>query len=102
MTLSLDQRIEIDANIVGGKPRIVGHRITVQNIAVRHEMLGHSAEEIATDYDLTLADIYVALAYYYANQAMIDHAIREEEAFIKKMQAENPSKLKMKLRERGN
>lgn len=102
MTASLDQRIVIDPTIAGGKPRIAGHRITVQNVVVRHERLGHSAEEIATDYDMTLADIYVALAFYYANQEMIENAIREDEMFIRKMQAENPSKLKMKLRERGN
>lgn len=102
MTLSLDQRIEVDPNVSGGKPRIAGHRITVQTIVVRHERLGHSAEEIATDYDLTLTDIYVALAYYYANQDFIDASVQEDEAFIRKMQAENPSKLKLKLRERGN
>ncbi|MCP4113350.1 MAG: DUF433 domain-containing protein [Desulfobacteraceae bacterium] len=29
---SLDQHIEITPGICGGKPRIAGHRITVQNM----------------------------------------------------------------------
>jgi len=97
MTVSLDKKIEKTPGVVGGKPRIAGHRITVQNIVTRHEMLGHSAEEIATDYDLSLADVYVALAYYYANREEIDQAIREDEAFIKELQSKIPSKLKGKI-----
>jgi uncharacterized protein (DUF433 family) len=48
---------------VGGKLRIAGHRITVQNIVIWHERLGLSADEIATEYGLSLADLYAALAY---------------------------------------
>jgi uncharacterized protein (DUF433 family) len=63
-TKTLDGHIEITKGIAGGKPRIAGHRITVQNIVIWHELLGRSADEIATEYDLTLADIYAALAYF--------------------------------------
>ena len=49
---TLDQHIEITPGIAGGKPRIAGHRITVQNIAIWHERLGRSADEIATEYGL--------------------------------------------------
>jgi uncharacterized protein (DUF433 family) len=59
----LDHHIEITPGIAGGKPRIAGHRITVQNIAIWHERMGKSADEIA-EYDLTLGDVYAALAYY--------------------------------------
>ena len=55
---------EITPGISGGKPRIAGHRITVENIVIWHERLGKSADEIASDYDITLADVYAALAYY--------------------------------------
>ena len=34
--------------IVGGKPRIAGHRITVQNVVIWHEQMGYSIEEIAS------------------------------------------------------
>lgn len=62
---TLDQLIEITPGVVGGKPRIAGHRITVQNIAIWHERLGRGADEIASEYDLSLEEIYAALAYYF-------------------------------------
>jgi len=46
-TKSLDQRIVQTPGVCGGKPRIDGHRITVQNVAIWHERLGRSADEIA-------------------------------------------------------
>lgn len=62
-TKSLDQRIVRTPDICGGKPRIAGHRITVQNIAIWHDRLGWSADEIASEYGLELADIYAGLAF---------------------------------------
>jgi uncharacterized protein (DUF433 family) len=37
--------------------------------------MGRSADEIANEYDLTLAHVYAALAYYYDHQSEIDKAI---------------------------
>ena len=37
ITQTLDQHIEITKGIAGGKSRIAGHRITVQNIVILHE-----------------------------------------------------------------
>ncbi len=99
---TLDQHIEITPEIAGGKPRIAGRRITVQNVVIWHEWLGHSADEIVLEYDLTLADVYAALAYYYDNQQEIDEAIRESDAFVETMQEQIPSKVTKKLNERKN
>ena len=66
---TLEQHIEITPNISGGNPRIAGHRITVENIVIWHERMGKSADEIATEYDLTLADVHEALAYYSDHRA---------------------------------
>jgi uncharacterized protein (DUF433 family) len=63
--------------VAGGKPRITGHRITVQDVVVWHERLGLSADEIASEYGLSLADVYAALAYYYDHREEIDRAIRK-------------------------
>lgn len=102
MTLSsLDQHIEISPGICGGKPRIRGRRITVQNIAVWHDRLGMSADEIASEYDLTLADVHAALAFYFDNRAEIDLAGEEEERFIGELRREIPSKLDAKLKGRS-
>jgi len=96
---TLDQHIEITPDIAGGKPCIAGHRITVQNIVVWHERMGKSADEIATEYDLTLADIYAALTYYFDHRNEIDQSIEESEAFVEALRQSTPSKLKQRLEE---
>ena len=78
---TLDSHIETTPGVVGGKPRIAGRRIAVQHVAVWHERLGLSAEEIAVEHDLSLADVYAALAYYHDHRAEIAEAIRADEAF---------------------
>lgn len=93
----VSQRIEITPGVAGGKPRIAGHRITVQNIVIWHERLGMSADQIASAYNLTLADVYAALAYYYDHREEIDEAIRADEAFIAELRQRTPSVLKDKL-----
>jgi uncharacterized protein (DUF433 family) len=40
---------------------------------------GQSHEKIATDYDLTLAQVEEALAFYAAHRAEIDRAIEAEQ-----------------------
>lgn len=98
-TETLDQHIEVTPGIMGGKPRIMGHRITVQDIAIWHERLGKSADEIATEYNLTLSDVYAALTYYFDHRPEIDHAIEEGRAFAEALRQHIPSKLEQKLRE---
>jgi uncharacterized protein (DUF433 family) len=93
---TLDQHIEITPGIAGGKPRIAGHRITVQNIAIWHERMGKSADEIAAEYDLTLADIHAALAYYFDHRDEIDRSIAEGEAFAESLRQQTPSKVRQK------
>ena len=62
-TTALDRHIEIDPEIAGGKPRIAGHRITVQDVVIWHERLGQSVDAIAATHDLTHAGIHAASAY---------------------------------------
>lgn len=97
MATSLDQHIEITPGVAGGKPRIAGHRITVQNIMIWHERMGMTADEIASEYGLTLGDIYAALAYYYDHRAEIDEAIRAGEELVAELRAKTPSILKAKI-----
>jgi uncharacterized protein (DUF433 family) len=85
--------------VCGGKPRIAGRRITVANIAIWHERLGKSADDIATEYDLNLSDVYAALSYYFDYRAEIDESIAESKALIATLRKENVSRLAEKLRE---
>ena len=95
----LDQHIEITPGIAGGKPRIAGHRVTVQDIVIWHERMGKTADEIAAEYDLTLADIYAALAYYFDHRDEIDQDIEQSKAFVDALRQQKQSKLKKKLQE---
>ena len=96
---TLDRYIEVTPNIAGGKPHIAGHRITIQNIAIWHEWMGYSADEIATEYKLTLAGVYAALAYYYDNRPEIEKSIKESDAFVEELRKKIPSKLPRKPNE---
>lgn len=94
---TLDQHIEITPGVAGGKPRIAGRRITVQNIAIRHEYMGLSADEIASEYDLSLGNVHAALAYYFDHQDEIEQQMAEEKAFVDALQEQAPSQIRRKL-----
>lgn len=84
--------------IRGGKPCIAGRGIKVQNVYIWHEHLGMTADEIASAYDLTLAQVYAALTYTFEHLDEIRADIRESEAFAEEFMKNNPSKLQQKLK----
>lgn len=94
----IDRHIEVTPGIVGGRPHITGHRITVQNIALWHEYMSMSADEISSQYGLTAAEVYAALAYYFDNRFEIDRSIAEDNAFVEAMRRQSPSILGEKLK----
>ena len=93
---TLDKHIEISPRVLGGKPRIAGHRISVQDVVIWHYELEHPVEQIADDYKLTLADVYAALAYYHDHKKEIDKSIKDGEKLVEQMKKKIPSKLKKK------
>lgn len=95
---ALDDHIESTPDTAGGRPRIRGRRITVQDIAIWHERLGKSADEIAAEYDLTLADVYAALAFYFDHREELDARMTEDRAFAEALRARTPSLRDQKLR----
>lgn len=73
-------RIVSTPDVLGGKPRINGHRISVQLIAEKHLKGRRSIEQVQKELPtLTLAEIHAALSYYYAHQDEIDEYARQEE-----------------------
>lgn len=96
-TNTLDQRIESRPGVLGGKPCIAGRRIAVEHIAVWHERLGLSVDEIASAYELELADVYAALAYYFAHREEIDRSIQEGEEIVSRLREQSSSVLEEKL-----
>jgi uncharacterized protein (DUF433 family) len=88
MTTDINKLIISSPTIRQGKPRISGTGITVHRIAIWYKS-GYSAEEITCQYPhLTLAQVYAALAYYHANQAVIDGEIAAEEEGAKRLETE--------------
>ncbi|NOZ68755.1 MAG: DUF433 domain-containing protein [Deferribacteres bacterium] len=61
--------------------------------------MGRSADGIATDYGLTLADVYAALAYYYDHRSEIDKTIKDGKDFVEALRKQTPSKVAQKLNE---
>ena len=86
----------------GGKPRIAGTRIRVQDIVVWHEAWGLSPEEIVTDFpQLTLAQVHAALAYYYDHREEIRQHMQDAEALVEAFKQQYPSKV-FELHSRDN
>ncbi len=94
-------RIVSTPGTCGGRPRIDGHRITVEDVAIWHERMGMSTGEIASAYpSITLSDIHAALAYYYDHREQVELDIREGERFVEEMRAKAPpSLLQQRLRQ---
>ena len=83
----LDRHIDTTPGICGGRPRIAGRRITVQNVADWHERQGLSVDEIATAHDLSLGDIHAALAYYHDHRSEIDAEAASDAAFVESLRS---------------
>ncbi len=92
-----DTHIVSSPDVRGGKPRIDGSRITVADIALMHLRMGHSPAEIAGRFDLSLAAVHAALAFYYDHRTEIDQAIRDDEATADALRSRGPSPLQRKL-----
>jgi uncharacterized protein (DUF433 family) len=85
-------RIVSTPGTCGGRPRIDGHRITVEDVAIWHERMGMSPDEIASAHpSITLSDVHAALAYYFENREAIETDIREGKEFVEKLRAGQPS-----------
>ena len=90
--------IEISPQKCGGRPCIAGTRIRVQDVYIWHELQGQTPEEIVTDFkQLTLADVYAALAYYHDHREAIEAEVRAERAEADQLKLRHPSKLQQKL-----
>ncbi len=95
-------RIVSTPGTCGGRPRIDGHRITVEDVAIWHERMGMSPDEIVSSYPtITLSDVHAVLAYYYENRERIDADIEEGQKFVAEMRAKaGPSRLQELLEAR--
>lgn len=65
MATQESRRIVSTPDVLGGDPRIEGRRLSVYFIHEQVEGRGLSPSTVADRYDLDIADVYRALAYYH-------------------------------------
>lgn len=74
---------------VQGVYRVAGTRVSLDSIIYRFRE-GFSAESIAESFPaLTLERVYGAIAFYLANQRMLDEYLREGEKLSRELQSES-------------
>jgi uncharacterized protein (DUF433 family) len=95
----INSHIEITPGICGGKPRIAGHRIRVQDVVIWHEKMGMSPDEIIYHHPtISLSDVYAALAYYHEHLDEIRQEIENSEKIVQEIEAQSTSTLQHKLK----
>lgn len=76
--VNIGSLITTSPEIQSGRPIIAGTGTSVGRIVTLYKQ-GYSADEIIADKPyLTLAQVHAALAYYYANQQIIDQDLDAE------------------------
>ena len=89
-----------DPDYCAGQPRIIGTRMPVAAIAEMYLEMGQSLEAIADKYDLSLAAVHGAMAYYYDHREEIDLHSLETEKIVEEMKLTSaPSKFQSRWRE---
>lgn len=88
------EHIAVTPDVCGGRPRIAGSRVRVQDIVVLHERQGRTPDEIVAAHPtVSLANVHAALAYYFDHRDEIRRMIVEDEALAAGLRKSIPSKL---------
>lgn len=70
--------IASDPAVRRGQPCIAGTGLRVTDLVMAHLFHRRTPDELAADYELSLAQVYAALSYYYAHKAELDLNIRAQ------------------------
>ena len=90
--------IESQPSVCGGRPCIAGTRIRVQDVFVWHELQGQSADEIVSRFpQITMADVYAALSYYWDHRDEIQREMQAESDLVTRLRQQSVSPLAEKL-----
>jgi uncharacterized protein (DUF433 family) len=86
MSATAKVHIETTPGTCGGRPRIAGTRIRVQDVYVWHELQGESPDEIVARYpELSLADVHAALMFYFDHRDDIQRQMREDAEYVESL-----------------
>lgn len=84
-TIQNIQLIATNPDVRNGRPYILGTTLTVADVAIAKVYHMQDADAIAEHYDLSLPQVYAALAYYYDHKAEIDASIAERRQLAQEM-----------------
>src|SRR5216110_2581897 len=74
--------------VCSGQARIAGTRIKVKHVYTWVERMGMTPAQVVAEYPhLTMAQVYAALAYYWAHRDEIQQDIANEEKLVAALQA---------------
>jgi uncharacterized protein (DUF433 family) len=85
--LSIDTIVS-DPNVRSGRPIIAGTSIRVMDIVASYVYRRFDPEELAVQFNLPLAQIYAALAYYLMHQQEIEQDLRQDAERAEKLIAD--------------
>lgn len=85
--LSIDTIIS-NPKIRSGRPIIAGTTLMVQDVAAHHIYRHYTPDELAYQLQISLAQVYAALAYYYAHKDEIDAQLEADAEFARKAKEE--------------
>ena len=96
---ALTEQIVKTPEVCGGKARIAGTRIRVQDVYVWHELRGQSVDQIVALFpQLTHAQVHAALAYFFSRPDEIHKQMAEDERRVEQLkQQTGPGPLQEKL-----
>lgn len=78
VTIQSIDAITTDPNVRGGRPCLAGTEVRVIDVVMAHLFHQRNPSEIAADYELPLAHVYAALAYYFDHKPGLDADIRQQ------------------------
>jgi uncharacterized protein (DUF433 family) len=70
------------------EPHIDGRRVSVGQIHDRVKQFGKDPEAVADEFDLDIADVYHALAYYYGHQDELEAVRKRRERELDEIREE--------------
>ncbi|MBX3012749.1 MAG: DUF433 domain-containing protein [Caldilineaceae bacterium] len=88
--------IATDPTVRGGQPCIAGTGLRVADVVIAQLFHRRSPDEIAGDYEISLAQVYAALSYYFQHKDRLDGVIRQQfktARLLKEQNRGNPAAL---------
>ena len=82
MAVRMIEHIEQTPGVCGGAPCIAGRRIRVSEIVGWHLHQKVSVADVSQRLDISIAQVYAALSYYYDHQAEIEQEFKQESELI--------------------